>query len=73
MKKNKKLLIYNDRCKACQICVIYCPKKTLSIGNRLNKIGYRFVTLSKEDACNACGICAEICPDVVIEVWRDNG
>ncbi len=72
MKKNKKIAIYDDRCKSCQICVVSCPKKALSIGNKLNRLGYRYVVLSKEEACTACGICAEMCPDVVIEVWRDN-
>jgi 2-oxoglutarate ferredoxin oxidoreductase subunit delta len=72
MKKNEKLIIHKERCKSCQICVLYCPKKALSIGEKLNKIGYRYVILSKEDACTACGICAEMCPEVVIEVWREN-
>lgn len=70
MKKKQKLTIYEERCKGCQICVLFCPKKALSIGNKLNKLGYRYVILSKESACTACGICAEMCPDVVFEVWR---
>ncbi len=70
--KSEKLTIHKERCKGCQICVIYCPKKVLSIGEKLNKLGYRYVILNKEDGCTACGICAEMCPDIVIEVWREN-
>lgn len=67
----KKLLIDEQRCKGCQICIIQCKKKVLSLGNKINKLGYRYAVADKIENCVACGICAEMCPDVVIEVWKE--
>lgn len=67
----KKVLIDEQRCKGCQICIVQCKKGVLTLGNKINKLGYRSVIASKLDDCTACGICAEMCPDVVIEVWKE--
>jgi 2-oxoglutarate ferredoxin oxidoreductase subunit delta len=65
-----KLVVREDRCKSCGICVEFCPEKCLKIGQQLNAQGYRPVGLADPDACKACAICAKMCPDVVIEVWK---
>ena len=46
-----------------------CPKKVLSISDRINPKGYRPVEQSQE-GCIACALCARICPDVVLTVYR---
>jgi 2-oxoglutarate ferredoxin oxidoreductase subunit delta len=65
-----KLVIREERCKSCGICVEACPQGCLEISQRLNAQGYRAVGLKDSDACKACAICANMCPDVVIEVWK---
>jgi 2-oxoglutarate ferredoxin oxidoreductase subunit delta len=65
-----KLVILEDRCKSCSICVEFCPEKCLEISQRLNPQGYRPVELKDPEACVGCAICARMCPDVVIEVWK---
>ncbi|HSH70646.1 MAG TPA: 4Fe-4S binding protein [Deferrisomatales bacterium] len=65
-----KLVIREDRCKSCGICVEFCPEHCLEIGDQLNTLGYRPVVLKDEEACKSCGICARMCPDVVLEVWK---
>ena len=65
-----KLEINFEACKSCGYCVNVCPKKVLSIGNTVNKKGYRYVQPVNEDACIGCAMCATICPDAVIEVYR---
>lgn len=67
----KKLIIDEQRCKGCQICIIQCKRKVLTLGNKINRLGYRYVIPEKLENCTACGICAEMCPDVVIEVWKE--
>lgn len=65
-----KLEIREDRCKACGICVEYCPQNCLELTDRFNPQGYHPVGLKRPDDCTGCAICARMCPDVVIEVWK---
>ena len=65
-----KLVIREDRCKSCSICVVNCPKECLEITGRFNAQGYQVVGLKDPEACVGCAICARMCPDVVIEVWK---
>ncbi|RMG97512.1 MAG: ferredoxin family protein [Candidatus Dadabacteria bacterium] len=65
-----KLVIREERCKSCGICVEYCPRECLEITDRLNPQGYQPVGLKDPEACTGCAICARMCPDVVIEVWK---
>ncbi|MCX7769451.1 MAG: ferredoxin family protein [Proteobacteria bacterium] len=67
----KKVIIDEQRCKGCQICIVQCKRGVLKLGNKINKLGYRYVEVNKIEDCTACGICAEMCPDVVIEVWKE--
>lgn len=65
-----KLTLFGDRCKGCGLCVDYCPHQLLSLGEKLNRLGYQPVYLAKEDKCTGCGICALMCPDMIIQVER---
>jgi 2-oxoglutarate ferredoxin oxidoreductase subunit delta len=65
-----KLVISEERCKSCGICVEFCPQDCLEISQGLNAQGYRPVALKDAQECKACAICARMCPDVVIEVWK---
>ena len=65
-----KLVIREERCKSCGICVDACPRGCLEITDRLNPQGYRPAGLKDPEACTGCAICARLCPDVVIEVWK---
>ncbi len=65
------VIIDEDRCKGCDLCVVACPKQALQLAEgRFNAKGYRPVELANPEACNGCAICATICPDVVFTVYR---
>jgi NAD-dependent dihydropyrimidine dehydrogenase PreA subunit len=51
-----------DECKGCGLCVEACPPKVISLGERLNRYGYRTVMYSGV-SCTACGICFMVCPE----------
>ncbi|MCL2592315.1 MAG: 4Fe-4S dicluster domain-containing protein [Defluviitaleaceae bacterium] len=63
-----KLVIKEELCKGCSLCVVACPKKILELSPQINKKGYNPVTCKDLDACISCAFCATICPDIVIEV-----
>lgn len=67
-----KLYFDTDRCKACGLCISFCPRDVLGFDNNtINSLGYHPVNIVKKDDCNGCGICALMCPDLVIEVERE--
>jgi 2-oxoglutarate ferredoxin oxidoreductase subunit delta len=58
-------------CKGCELCVYFCPKKVISISDKLNASGYRVAAFSSDSECTGCAACAVICPEAAIEVYRD--
>jgi len=65
------LLITEDRCKGCGLCVTVCPPGALRMAEeRFNEKGYHPVELAEPEACIGCAQCAVICPDVVFTVYR---
>jgi 2-oxoglutarate ferredoxin oxidoreductase subunit delta len=70
------LVIAEERCKGCELCVAACPKAILALSrDRVNVLGYHPVRLTDASACTSCALCARVCPDAVFTVWaapRDN-
>lgn len=58
-------------CKGCQICIEYCPKKSLSTSDKVNPGGYLPAQFDESGECTGCAICAIVCPEVAIEVYRE--
>ena len=65
-----KIVIEEDRCKGCQLCVQFCPPKVLAMSSRLNSKGFYTVELIDEGRCTSCAACVLVCPDVVITVFK---
>ena len=65
-----KIKIDPERCKGCGLCIEVCPKNSITISSKTNKMGYFFAEPCG-DGCTGCAICALICPDTAIEVYRD--
>jgi len=57
--KNKELVIIEEWCKGCGICVEFCPVKVLELKNGK-------VRLIDADKCTKCGLCELRCPDFAI-------
>jgi 2-oxoglutarate ferredoxin oxidoreductase subunit delta len=64
------VVIAEERCKGCEICVAACPKDALALDRgRVNVLGYHPVELTDAAACTSCAFCARVCPDAVFTVW----
>jgi len=57
-------------CKGCGLCVEFCPKHCLELGEELNSIGYHPARLHDPDECTSCALCAVMCPESGIAVYR---
>ncbi|MBM3253818.1 MAG: 4Fe-4S dicluster domain-containing protein [Candidatus Omnitrophica bacterium] len=63
--------IKKEKCKSCELCVVYCPRGLLNIDKVLNKKGYRAVSFKENSGCTGCSFCAIVCPEVAIEVFKN--
>ena len=53
--------IIEERCKGCEICVVYCPEDVLAMKDMV-------VAVSTLDKCTGCMRCELFCPDFAIYV-----
>ena len=65
-----KVVINQDKCKGCLLCVNFCHKGLLKKSVKLNKRGLNFVEFDLSQECIGCAQCAVICPDCCIEVYK---
>ena len=65
-----KVIFLEDQCKGCGLCILACPKKIVSISEKLNKKGFSPAQVLEQDKCIGCAFCAISCPDVAIRVEK---
>ncbi|HHY33635.1 MAG TPA: 4Fe-4S binding protein [Firmicutes bacterium] len=65
-----KVVFNEERCKGCELCVTFCPRKALTMAEHFNSKGFHPATITDEERCNSCTACARMCPEVAIEVYR---
>lgn len=65
-----KVEINEVRCKGCEYCIIFCPKKVLGLDSSINSHGVKPAIVVNPGMCTGCAFCAIMCPDVCIEVWK---
>jgi len=63
-----KIKINSKKCKGCQLCIAFCPKKNLKLDTKLGDAGIFPVIVIDENNCSGCGMCFQVCPDVCIEI-----
>ncbi|MBN1998575.1 4Fe-4S dicluster domain-containing protein [candidate division KSB1 bacterium] len=57
-----KVIIREDECKGCGLCIEACPVDVLFEQNVLNRMGYHPAGY-KGEGCTGCGICFYQCPE----------
>jgi 2-oxoglutarate ferredoxin oxidoreductase subunit delta len=66
------IVIDENRCKGCELCVSVCPKGVIAIADRFTTRGYRPAALvDPEGLCTGCLLCSTFCPDAAITVYRE--
>ncbi len=67
-----KIIISEDRCKGCELCIDVCPYGLIEMSVEVNLFGYhtaKFVNGNGEK-CTACKFCGMMCPDFAIDVYK---
>lgn len=66
------IVIDQNKCKACYLCIDECPKNLIKVSAKTNNLGDRVVEFQDpEGECLGCAMCATRCPDLAItKVYR---
>jgi len=56
------VIINEEECKGCELCVDACPVDVLALSTRLNNRGYHPSEYAG-DGCTGCGVCFYVCPE----------
>jgi 2-oxoglutarate ferredoxin oxidoreductase subunit delta len=60
--KGPTVLIQEDLCKGCGLCIDICPPGVLRQDSKLNHLGFHPAAYTGQ-WCNACGLCFYACPE----------
>ena len=66
------IVVDNEKCKCCGLCVAACPTKVIDLHSEVNGKGYHYAYMKEPEACIGCTSCAMVCPDSVISVYKIN-
>ena len=64
------IIIEEEICKGCGLCVNACPRSAMHLANHINSRGFHPAALLAPDKCTACAQCALMCPDVCISILK---
>ncbi len=65
-----KVVIAEVRCKACGLCVAFCPRDALELAQHTNERGFHPAVQPDPDKCRGCTSCALMCPEAAMVVYR---
>ncbi|MGL4994200.1 MAG: 4Fe-4S dicluster domain-containing protein [Bacteroidales bacterium] len=65
------VVIDQQRCKGCSLCVVACPTKVLALTQKeVNNKGYAYSYMENPDACIGCASCGFVCPDSCLTIYK---
>ncbi|MDR2835704.1 MAG: ferredoxin family protein [Bacteroidales bacterium] len=64
------IVVDNEACKGCGVCIVSCPCKVIELSKEVNGKGYNYCYMKDPDACIGCASCGMVCPDGVITVYK---
>lgn len=64
------VVVDNEHCKGCGLCVEACPTKVLDLNQDVNGKGYHYAYMKNPESCIGCASCGLVCPDSVITVYK---
>jgi len=63
-----KVILDENHCKGCDICLELCPKGVFGVVNKIGSKGFKSRIVVNPEDCTACGRCELLCPEMAISV-----
>ncbi len=63
-----KIIINQQWCKGCGLCIEICPKKVYTREANISAKGFQQIEIINPDLCNQCLLCELLCPDMAITI-----
>ncbi|MBQ6373195.1 MAG: 4Fe-4S binding protein [Clostridia bacterium] len=70
-KKQYRVVFDRERCKGCELCASFCPRKIIKMDTQVNAKGYCPAMITQQEECVGCLSCATVCPDCAIEIFLE--
>jgi 2-oxoglutarate ferredoxin oxidoreductase subunit delta len=64
------IVVNRERCKACYLCLQFCPQDVFDKEEGFNAKGYQPIRAARPQDCIGCRSCTMVCPDVVFELYE---
>jgi len=71
-KAAKEVIIDDQFCKGCNLCIEVCPRKVFSGSSKRSRSGYSMPQAVNPGKCSVCFLCEMTCPDLAITVIEEN-
>jgi len=60
-----------ERCKGCELCIHFCPRKIIGSLEQIDSRGVHSATVQDSTNCTGCLSCVMMCPDLAIQITRE--
>jgi 2-oxoglutarate ferredoxin oxidoreductase subunit delta len=67
-KRVVRIIVDAEKCKACDLCVKFCPKELMRLAEAMNRRGFHVAECGDPERCSGCTFCAVMCPETAIEI-----
>jgi 2-oxoglutarate ferredoxin oxidoreductase subunit delta len=64
------VVVNQEGCKGCELCVVACPQDVLALNMDVNSRGYHYSYMKNPEACIGCSNCGVVCPDTCLTIYR---
>lgn len=71
MARKFQVVFDRERCKGCELCRSFCPRKIIAMDTQVNAKGYCPAMITEQEKCVGCASCALVCPDNAIEIYEE--
>ncbi|MGV9169798.1 MAG: 4Fe-4S dicluster domain-containing protein [Promethearchaeia archaeon] len=70
-KRAKRIVIDEEMCKGCHICISVCPQNVLEKSDEVDNRGFFLPEVRDLQSCIVCRLCEMECPDFAISVIEE--
>jgi 2-oxoglutarate ferredoxin oxidoreductase subunit delta len=67
----KRLILNENYCKGCLICIEVCPVGAIQSSGQINSKGYILPLEKDMNLCTECLLCEVVCPDFAITIHAE--